>query len=92
MPIIEEMFAFCSQSTPGDEGVIAYFTGAGWLPMVGADMKRVELLRQEAIKLGQRSACSVTLKRFKFVSEESVYEAPKGVQGVQGVHPLKGGE
>lgn len=80
MPIIEEMFAFCSQSTPGDEGVIAYFSGAGWVPMVGADMARVEILRQEAIKLGQRSACSVTLKKFKLVNEESIYDTPKGVQ------------
>jgi hypothetical protein len=74
MPMIKEMYAFCSQEKPGDEGIVAYFTGEAWMPMVGADMARMESLKQEAIKLGKRCACSVTLKKFKLVSEETVYE------------------
>lgn len=75
MPIIDEMYAFCAEEKPGDEGVVGFFTGEGWLPLVGADMARVEELRKIAITSGRRTACSVILKKFKLVSEEVVYEA-----------------
>ena len=75
MPMIDEMYAFCAEEVPGDEGVIGFFTGEGWMPLVGADMARVEDLMKIAITSGRRTACSVTLKKFKLVSEEVVYVA-----------------
>ena len=46
MPLIEELFAFCAEEAPGDEGVCGWQLDDGsWMPLVGADMKRVESLR-----------------------------------------------
>lgn len=49
MPKIDEMFAFIIEdSGPEDEGIIGISTPSGWMPLVGADMKRVDLLRPMA--------------------------------------------
>ncbi|GAH83034.1 unnamed protein product, partial [marine sediment metagenome] len=46
MPRIEEMYAFVAEDTgPDDEGVVGVNTGCGWMPLVGADMARVESLK-----------------------------------------------
>lgn len=75
MPIIEELYAFCSKDNPGDEGIIAVNFDGRWQPLIGADMERVESLRDTAIGIGEESSYSVVLKRFKLVSEEVVYTA-----------------
>jgi hypothetical protein len=50
MPKITELFAFVSiGSDPDDEGVMAFQTNGGtWMPMVGADMTRVNELKPPA--------------------------------------------
>lgn len=46
MPRIEEMYAFVAEdSGPDDEGVVGMATKSGWMPLVGADMARVESLK-----------------------------------------------
>ena len=59
MPRIEEMFAFVAEdSGPDDEGVVGMYTKNGWMPLVGADMARVEslrpIVRTIAVETGQR--------------------------------------
>jgi len=71
MPRIEEMYAFIVEDTgPDDEGVIAIQSMEGegkrilWLPLVGADMARVNSLRDIAQGIGQKTGKKVTLAYF----------------------------
>ena len=71
MPRIEEMYAFIAEeSGPDDEGVIAIQSPPGddgktlWLPLVGADMARVESLRPIAQGIGHQLGKKVTLVHF----------------------------
>ncbi|GAG78541.1 unnamed protein product [marine sediment metagenome] len=71
MPRIEEMYAFIVEdSGPDDEGVMAMQTGLGddgqslWLPLVGADMARVNSLRSIAQGIGRQIGKKVTLVHF----------------------------
>ncbi|GAI40123.1 unnamed protein product [marine sediment metagenome] len=71
MPRIEQMYAFIAEDTgPDDEGVIAIQTGPGddgrrlWLPLVGADMARVNSLRPIAQGIGCKTGQRVTLVHF----------------------------
>ena len=71
MPRIEEMYAFIAEeSGPDDEGVIAIRSGPGglgkrlWLPLVGADMARVESLKPIAKWIGHQAGKKVTLVHF----------------------------
>ena len=71
MPRIEEMYAFIAEdSGPDDEGVIAIQSGPGddgmrlWLPLVGADMARVDSLRPVALGIGRQAGTKVKLVRF----------------------------
>lgn len=73
MPIITEMYAFCAEEKPGDEGVIGFIAPAGnWVPLVGADMTRVEELREIACAVRDEIGYRVKLKKFKLVSEEDL--------------------
>ena len=71
MPRIEEIYAFVVEdSGPDDEGVIGIQTGSGddgqrlWLPLVGADMARVNSLRLIAQGIGRQIGKRVTLVHF----------------------------
>ena len=71
MPRIEEMYAFIAEDKgPQDEGVIAIQSLAGddgqtlWLPLVGADMSRVNSLRPIAQGIGRKIGKKVTLAHF----------------------------
>lgn len=65
MPKITEMYAFIAEDTgPDDEGVIGFTTSTGWIPMVGADMKRVDSLRPIATSIARDLGKRVKLIRF----------------------------
>lgn len=64
MPKIEKMFAFITEDKPGSEGVIATLIDNYWMPLVGADMKRVESLRDIAQATANRTGKEVTLLEF----------------------------
>jgi hypothetical protein len=78
MPKIEELFAFCAEESPGDEGVIGYMQNDIWTPLVGADMERVAALHGIAVAIGIQTGCTITLKRFELVNSECVYCKGKG--------------
>ncbi len=67
MPRIEQMYAFVVEdSGPDDEGVVAIQSVSGdygpiWLPLVGADMARVESLKPLARGIGQQLGKRVKL-------------------------------
>lgn len=71
MPKIDEMFAFVVEdSGPDDEGIIGMNTVSGWMPLVGADMARVDSLRP--IALGLARGMGKTIKLLHFTKREEV--------------------
>jgi hypothetical protein len=70
---IDQMYAFV-QTDPKDqtEGVIGFHTGQGWMPMVGADMDRVEYLRPMAQKIADATDTEIRLIRFTLREEIEV--------------------
>jgi hypothetical protein len=62
---IDEMFAYI-QLDPLDntEGVIAFLSDTGWMPMVGADMKRIGSLRPLAQQVADETGRPVQLVKF----------------------------
>ena len=70
MPRIEEMYAFIVEDNgPDDEGVVAIQSEEGdqgwlWLPLVGADMARVESLKPIARGIGNQIGKKVKLVHF----------------------------
>ena len=65
MPRIEEMYAFVAEdSGPDDEGVVAMSVGNVMLPLVGADMARVESLKPVARSISAQTGKKVKLLRF----------------------------
>lgn len=70
MPKIEQMYAFIVEDTgPDDEGVVAIQSEEGdygriWLPLVGADMARVNSLKPLAAGIGNQIGKKVKLVHF----------------------------
>jgi len=65
MPRIEEMYAFVAEdSGPDDEGVVAMSVGNVMLPLVGADMARVESLRPIARNISAETGQRIKLLHF----------------------------
>ena len=65
MPRIKEMFAFVAEgSGPDDEGVVGMNTGSGWMPLVGADMARVESLKPIARGIAAQTGKKIKLLHF----------------------------
>ena len=75
MPKIEQMYAFVAEdSSPDDEGVIGMMTGGGWMPLVGADMARVNSLRPIAESVAHQLGKPVKLLCFEQRSEIEVIQ------------------
>ncbi len=65
MPRIEEMYAFVVEdSGPDDEGVVAMSVGGVMMPMVGADIARVESLKPMARIISAQIGKKVKLLHF----------------------------
>jgi hypothetical protein len=65
MPKIAEIFAFvCEDKGPDDEGIVGIKLGKEWTPLVGADMKRVALLRPIAEDIAKKTGKKIKLIHF----------------------------
>lgn len=65
MPKIEEMYAFVAEdSGPDDEGIVAMSMGNIMMPLVGADITRVENYKALARTIGQTTGKKIKLLRF----------------------------
>ena len=98
--IVDELFAFIATDEDGDEGVIAAEMGDMMMPLVAADLTRVNDLAKIANAIKQQTGVDYKLKHFKLlgdVSDEYLEQftvpesEPEGaVPDVQGeVHPDK---
>lgn len=61
---IDQLFAFTCVDVDGTEGVVGVLTGDGWVPLVGANMIRVNQLRPEAQRIANETRRKVLVKRF----------------------------
>jgi hypothetical protein len=66
---INEIYAFCSQDEDGHEGVIAFNSRQGMMPMVAADKARIDSLREIAKQLKGNTTQKIVLLKFS-VREE----------------------
>jgi hypothetical protein len=71
MPKITELFAFVSiGDDPDDEGIMAFQTNDGiWMPMVGADMTRVNQLKPMADRISKTTGKPYKILKFKIENE-----------------------
>lgn len=70
MPKITEMYAFVTADKgPDDEGVVGVNTPAGWMPLVGADMKRMEALKPVAKQIAKETKKVIRILKFTTMTE-----------------------
>ncbi len=60
MPKITELYAFIAT----DEGIVAMMLGDKWIPMVGADMARMDSLRPVAEKIAGIHGQKIIIAKF----------------------------
>ena len=66
MPKIMKMYAYISEDDgPDDEGVVAVKMGDTWMPLVGADMERMDSLRPMALEVAKATGKKVILAYFQ---------------------------
>lgn len=73
---IDEMFAFVAEDTDG-EGVCSFHTPEGWMPLVGADVGRVDSIRHIAQAIADRSGRTIRVLRFSVREELELIEPRK---------------
>jgi len=59
---IRELWVFVSIDADGDEGMCAFMSETGWMPMIAADMKRVDSLRPIAQAICNESGSTVEVR------------------------------
>jgi hypothetical protein len=60
---IDEMYAFIASDETG-EGIIGFRGPEGWVPLVGADMARVDSLRHMAQRIATSQKIAIKLVKF----------------------------
>jgi|SRR6266849_5113092 len=74
---IDEIFMFISVDDDGNEGVCAFQTASGMMPMIGADLDRIESLRPIAKQLAgiqEYTGKKIRLVKFKVREEMEIIE------------------
>jgi len=67
---VTELFAFIAVHEDGDEGVMGFKTPDGtMMPMIGADMTRVDGLRMVADQIAKHTGTEYKLKKFTEVCD-----------------------
>lgn len=75
MKRIEQMYAFVVEDEDDDmEGIPALMGASGSLPLVGADMARIESLRPSVEEMAKLLGKPITLLRFEVRTEMEVIE------------------
>lgn len=68
---ITKLFAFVAIDND-EEGIVSMQMGNTHMPLIGADRKRVDDLREYAKIISEKSGKKIILKKFKLVSEEGI--------------------
>jgi hypothetical protein len=89
---VDEIFAFVSEDADGDEGICAFVGEGGmWMPMVCADMARVDSLRPMAKAIRQKTGMKIKLVRFSKRSFDGGRRNTVGVFDVRRGDPARTG-
>lgn len=67
---VHEMYAYVAEDESGEEGIIAYPSAYGPMPMIGADRERMRSLRSFAEDAAQVRGKPVELRRYHLVESE----------------------
>jgi len=73
---IDDVTLFVSVDEFGDEGVTAFHTGWGWMPMVAADEARIKSLRDVALEMSRDQR--IVIREIKFSTKTVVKTFDKG--------------
>ena len=78
MPKITTIWAFiAADKDPDDEGLVAGRVGSQWMPLVGADMARVESLKPIARSIAKVTGKKITLAKFEVRTDVPFLEESK---------------
>ncbi len=69
MPKVTELYAFVAENGPGDEGLMALILEDKVVPLVGADMERLDSFRPIARGISQASGIPYRILHFKLEGE-----------------------
>ena len=73
MPKIDRILAYIAEDAgPDDEGIAAFWTQGGWVPLVGADMARMASLRPAAEMVSRDTGKRLRLVEFSTRQELEV--------------------
>lgn len=61
--VIEKIYCFIAHNEEG-EGICAFQSENGWIPLVGADMKRVDSLMGKAQHISNKTGKRITVCEF----------------------------
>lgn len=67
---VHEIWAYVAEDAQGEEGIVAYPTPSGIMPLLGADRERVASLRRFAEAAAIARGKVVELRRFHLVESE----------------------
>jgi hypothetical protein len=67
---VHEIWAYVAEDAAGEEGIIAYPTAMGVMPLLGADRQRVASLRRFAEAAARERGTRVELRRFHLVESQ----------------------
>jgi hypothetical protein len=63
--VVTELFAFVAlDDSDGNEGVMAFYSDGSWIPMIGADMARIESLIPLAEKIEKETGAKFEIRHF----------------------------
>lgn len=79
---IQEMYAFVADNGPEGEGIMG-FKGpdGGWVPLVGADLTRVEQLKEIADQISKAAGIPYRILYFKLVGDITDSVGKENVDG-----------
>jgi len=65
---IETLYAWVASEPDGGEGLAGFLGPEGWMPLIGADLARIESLRHVAEDVARVTGYPVALKSFSTVT------------------------
>lgn len=72
---ISGVYAFCAVGSDNEEGIVGFKAEDGtWMPLIGSDRVRVELLWPTALLISQMTGQSIRLLKFTERSEVAVIQ------------------
>ena len=74
---ITEMYAFIMEDEDGDEAIPAFYSQGSWLPMIGADLRRIGQLRPMAQEVANQRGVPYRLVTFSINEDVETYVPPR---------------